>query len=227
MMMIADRTLHEFGKALQAARNRIAPYIEITPLLRLRSLDPFLNCEVYVKAECMQVTGSFKIRGALNRMLALKPEALQNGVVAASSGNHGRAVAYGARMLHTHATIVMPRTAPQVKIDGIRNLGAEVILCDAADRFAIAEETCRKNAATLVPPYNDDLVMAGQGTAGLEILGQCPDIDVIVIPVSGGGLLGGVATAVKATKPDVIIYGAEPAALPRYSLCAAIQRWCS
>ncbi|MCR5369211.1 MAG: threonine/serine dehydratase [Clostridium sp.] len=202
---------------IQEAYRRISRYIVQTPLLRLPNLDAFFGCRVYVKAECMQTTGAFKLRGALNRILSIPPEELENGVVCASSGNHGRAVAYCAKKLGISATVVMPETAPAVKKENIRALGAEVVLCDASERFEIAGKICAERGATMIPPYNDEAVMAGQGTVGLEIIGQCPEIDMVIVPVSGGGLLGGVSTAIKALSPDVKVFGAEPSALPRYS----------
>ena len=208
-------------ETIREARERIAPYIVKTPLLRLKNLDPFLGCTVYAKAECMQVTGSFKLRGALSKLLSLPREQLARGVVAASSGNHGRAVAYGAKFLGTTAVIVMPRTAPAIKVENIRALGAEVVLCDAAERFKVAAEICAERGAVSVPPFNDEAVLAGQGTAGLEIAEQAPELDMVIAPVSGGGLLGGVSTAVKLFAPHMKVYGAEPAALPRYSASLA------
>lgn len=209
---------------IQAAQARIAPYIVRTPLLRMRTLDAFLGCEVYVKAECMQITGAFKLRGALNKMLSLSKEELSRGVVAASSGNHGRAVAYGAQLLGTEAVIVMPRTAPAVKMENIRALGAEIVVCDASERFDVAREICAKKGAVMLPPFNDPDIMAGQGTAGIEIVLQAPELDMVVVPVSGGGLLGGVSTAIKALAPKMLVYGAEPDALPRYSESLAAGR---
>ena len=203
-------------ETIRAAHARIAPYIVPTPLLRLPALDDALGCEVYVKAECMQRTGAFKLRGAMNKILALTDAERARGFVAASSGNHGRAVAYAAQRFGTHACIVMPETAPAVKQAAIRALGAELVLCDASERFAVAARLCAERGATMVPPFNDELVMAGQGTVGLEIMAQCPEIDAVVVPVSGGGLIGGVSTAVKALAPRVRVFGAEPAALPRY-----------
>lgn len=152
----------------------------------------------------------------MNKILALTEDERARGFVAASSGNHGRAVAYAAQRFGTHACIVMPETAPAVKQAAIHALGAELVLCDAAERFDVAARLCAERGATMVPPFNDPLVMAGQGTVGLEILEQCPALDALVVPVSGGGLIGGVATAVKALAPHVRVYGAEPEALPRY-----------
>ena len=177
--------------AIRQAQARIAPYALKTPLLRMECLDAALGCQVYVKAECMQRTGSFKLRGAMNRALTLTPEERARGIVAASSGNHGRAISYAARLLGAKATVVMPRQAPEIKIQAIRALGAEVILCETSERFRLAEELCASRGATMVPPFNDETVMAGQGTVGLEIMEACPDMDVIVTPTSGGGLLGG------------------------------------
>lgn len=204
-------------ETIRAAHARIAPYIVQTPLLRLPALDDALGCEVYVKAECMQRTGAFKLRGAMNKILTLTDAERARGFVAASSGNHGRAVAYAAQRFGTHACIVMPETAPAVKQAAIRALGAELVLCEASERFDVAARLCAERGATMVPPFNDEAVMAGQGTVGLEILAQCPEIDAVVVPVSGGGLIGGVSTAVKALAPRVRVFGAEPAALPRYT----------
>lgn len=206
---------------VQEARARIAPYVTKTPLLRLRSLDDRLGCQVYAKAECMQVTGSFKYRGAMNKILCLSREELSRGIVAASSGNHGKALAYAARMLGVKATIVLPYTAAQVKVDTIRGWGAETVRCDVAERFEVAERIRREQGATLVPPFNDEEVMAGQGTAGLELMEQEPELDAVIVPTSGGGLIGGVATAVKGLSSRTKVYGAEPAALPRYSASMA------
>jgi len=200
-----------------AASERISHYIIETPLIRIPALDEYLGCRAYIKAENMQITGSFKLRGALNRALSLTEEERARGIVCASSGNHGRAIAYAAKMLGTKATVIMPRTAPQIKKDAIRALGADVILCEASERFEVADRVCAQLGATLIPPYNDDYVMAGQGTAGLEIVRQLPDADAVITAVSGGGLIAGVSSAVKAFSPGTKVYGAEPAVLPRYS----------
>ena len=200
-----------------AARERINSYILRTPLLRLTNLDKYLGCEVYAKAECMQTTGSFKLRGAMNKILSLTEEELKRGIVAASSGNHGKAVAYASKKMGIKATIVLPHTVAKIKEDTIRNYGAEIVKCDVNERFEVAEKLCRERNATLVPPFNDETVMAGQGTAGLEIMEQCPDLDAVIVPVSGGGLIGGVASAIKAVSPQTKVFGAEPASLPRYS----------
>ena len=205
-------------QTIKAARERIAPYIVQTPLIRLANLDAYLGCQVYIKCECMQNTGAFKLRGAMNKALSLSEEELARGIVCASSGNHGRGIAYAAKTLGTKATVVMPYTAPKVKVEAIKALGAEVVQCETSERFDVAERVRAESGATMVPPYNDEAVMTGQGTAGLEIMEQLPEVDAVVVPVSGGGLIGGVATAVKGVDSRVKVCGAEPANLPRYSL---------
>ena len=202
---------------IREAQRRIAPYIVKTPLLRMPMLDERLGCQAYIKADNMQVTSAFKIRGALNAILSIPQEKLKSGVVCASSGNHGRGVSYGAKMLGIPATVVMPDTATQVKIDAIRALGAEVVSCRAEERFDVAEKISRETGAEFIPPFNDERVMAGQGTAGLEIAEQQPDLDCVVVPVSGGGLISGISTALRAAAPEMKIYGAEPARIPRYT----------
>ena len=200
------------------ARNRLAPYVYHTPLLHLHALDPLLGCQVYVKAECMQLTHSFKIRGALNRILQLTPEEQARGVVTASSGNHGRGVAYAAKMLGIQATVVIPDHAPAVKIQAVRDLGAEVILCDKPKRFAIAEKLRDEKGLCYIPPFNDYEVMAGQGTIALEILEDLPDPSAVLIPLGGGGLTSGIATAIKGIRPETRVYACEPARIPRFTV---------
>lgn len=199
------------------AKARIAPYVYKTPVLRMESLDGLLGCEAYAKAECLQRTNSFKIRGALNKMLYLGAEKLKGGVVAASSGNHGKGVAFAAKLLGVKATIVVPETAPRIKVEGIQAYGADVIICKLAERHEIARRLSEEKGLTLIPPYDDYDIMAGQGTVGVEILEQLPDVDSVVVPIGGGGLIGGISTAVKALKPSVKVIGAEPARMPRYT----------
>jgi threonine dehydratase len=202
---------------IRDARERIRPHILCTPLLRMSSLDPFLGCRVYVKAECMQTTGAFKLRGVMNKVLSLSAQELERGLVAASSGNHGMALAYAGWKLGVRVTVVLPDTAARVKAERIRTWGAETVCCEVSERFEVAQKLCRERGATLVPPYNDEEVMAGQGTLGLEMMEQCPELDALVVPVSGGGLLAGVATAARALASGIRVFGAEPAALPRYT----------
>lgn len=201
---------------IKEAKMRLKPYIYETPVIRLEGLDEILGCKVYVKADCMQKTNSFKIRGALNKMLQLAPEQLEHGVIAVSSGNHGKGVAYAAKMLGIPCTIVLTDTAPMIKQQGIKELGAQAILCPLKERQALAEKLSREHHFTVIPPYDDYDIVAGQGTAGLEIMEQIPDVDAVVVPVSGGGLISGISAAVKSIRPEVKVYGAEPAVIGRY-----------
>ncbi len=203
---------------IKAAYERIKPYIVKTPLMRLPGLDSALGCEVYAKAECLQVTGSFKLRGAMNKMLSLPKEQLEKGVVAASSGNHGKGLCYAAALLGTKATIVIPNTSPDIKVNAIKKLGGEVVRCDVTERFDVAAQIAEKTGAAFVHPYNDEDIMCGQGTVGLEICEQMNDLDKIIVPLSGGGLTSGVAAAAGEINPDIEVIGAEPEALPRYSV---------
>jgi threonine dehydratase len=187
-----------------------------TPLLTSAALDALTGGRVFLKAETLQRTGSFKFRGAYNRLSAILPERRAGGVVAYSSGNHAQGVAAAARLLGMPCVIVMPSDAPRAKRERTAALGAEIVLYDRAhdDREAIAEAIAAERGATLVPPYDDALIIAGQGTAGREIvedlkaLGLKPD--VVVVTASGGGLTAGIALAVKARVPTAAVYTAEP-----------------
>lgn len=202
-----------------AAQQRIAPYIAHTPLLRVPALDAVLGCQVYLKPENLQITGSFKIRGAANAMLCLTDAQKQNGVVCCSSGNHAQGVACAAKLLGIDAVIVMPENVNPVKLAGTKSYGARVLLAGtrSSERDAKADELVRQEGRTLIHPYANDYVRAGQGTAAVEILQDEPDIDTIVAPVGGGGLLSGIATAAKAMRPGIRIVGTEPGGAPRYS----------
>ncbi|MFJ7648882.1 threonine/serine dehydratase [Lysinibacillus sp. NPDC097279] len=202
---------------IQAAKIKLAPYIYQTPVVRLHGLDDLLNCNVSIKAENMQKTNSFKLRGALNKLLSMPLEQLQHGVVAASSGNHGKGVAFAAKLLNIPATIVLPETAPSIKVEGIRALGANVVQCKLAERHLITEALSLEHGYAIIHPYDDYDIMAGQGTVALEILEQLPQVNALVVPIGGGGLISGVATAIKALAPHVKIIGAEPAVVSRYS----------
>lgn len=201
---------------IKEAKERLTPYIYETPVIRLEGLDEVLGCKVYVKADCMQKTGAFKIRGALNKMLQLDPEQLEKGVITMSSGNHGKAVAYAAKMLGVPCTIVLTDTAPEIKQRGIRDLGAEAILCPLEKRAEVVNKLSEEHGYTFIPPYDDLDIIAGQGTAGYEIMKQLPDVDAVVVPVSGGGLVSGISSAVKLTNPNAKVYGCEPAVVGRY-----------
>ena len=201
---------------IEAAARVIAPYAVRTPLLSSPALDERTDAKVFLKPEMLQRTGSFKFRGAFNKLSSIAQSARGGGVVAFSSGNHAQGVAAAARLLNMQATIVMPSDAPLSKRERTKGYGAEVVLYDRdrEDREAIASEIAAKRGATLVPPYDDPFVIAGQGTVGREIaedmavLGVVPDI--VVAPASGGGLLAGIATAVKARYPQAAIMSAEP-----------------
>ncbi len=201
---------------IQHARTCIADAIYLSPLARSESLSQQAGAPVYLKLENLQMTGSFKERGALNRLLALSAEERAVGVVASSAGNHAQAVAYIARRLGIDATIIMPETAPLTKVSNTRGHGAEVIL--AGETYAEAyDEACRvqkERGLVFIHPYDDALVVAGQGTIGLELLEQEPDLEVVVVPVGGGGLIAGIGTAIKALAPGVEIIGVEAASYP-------------
>lgn len=204
-------------ETIKAARERIAPYIYETPLLHLHALDRYLGCEVHCKMESLQKTNSFKVRGAVNRTLLLSREELERGVVTSSSGNHGKAVSYAAGELGGKAHVVVPENAPKVKVEGIREFGGEVIFCKPAERFIVSDKLVEEHGWTYIPPFDDFDVMSGQGTAALEILDALPDVDCIAVPIGGGGLIGGISTAVKALKPNVRVVGVEPAGVARYT----------
>ena len=201
--------------AIRAAAARIAPIAMKTPLVR--AAFPGLSGhgtgkEIWLKAESLQPIGAFKIRGAANKILQLTPEQIARGVITYSSGNHAQGVAYAAREVGAKAVIVMPSNAPAIKRAATLALGAEVVDVGVAssERLAVAEELVRKHGYIVIPPYDDEQIIAGQGTCGLEIVEELPDVDLVVSPVSGGGLLSGVATAVKRLRPNAKVIGIEP-----------------
>ncbi len=193
--------------ALREAQARIAGTAYHTPLIRSH-----LDAGLYFKPESLQPIGSFKLRGAYNRLAAMRDEERARGVVAFSSGNHAQGVAYAAQRLGMRAVIVMPRSAPRIKIENTRSYGAEIVLYDVAteSREAIAQALQAQHGYILVPPFNDPYIIAGQGTIGLEIFADLPDVDLVITPVGGGGLISGVAAALKQLKPAVRVVGVEP-----------------
>lgn len=195
---------------LRDAMVRVRPFARRTPLL---DLSDVAGRSLWLKCEHHQPGGAFKIRGASNTIAALSPDALARGVVTYSSGNHGQAVALAAQRAGAPAVIVMPTTAPAIKIAGVRRWGGEVILegTTSADRKRRAEVEAAARGLTMVPPFDHAMVIAGQGTCGLEILEQLPEVGTIVVPVGGGGLLSGVAAAIKLTRPSIQVIGVEPA----------------
>lgn len=191
---------------IEAARARIAPYVRPTPMVTMNPTG------LALKAENLQPIGAFKLRGAFNALLSLEPEVRARGVVAHSSGNHAQAVAYAAARLGVKATIVMPGDAPAPKLAGVRREGAEIIAVGAAssERARMAQDLAAERGLALIPPFDMDEIMCGTGTIGLEILEQAPDVEVVFAPVSGGGLLGGLAAAIKLSRPTVRVIGVEP-----------------
>ena len=202
-------TLVSIGE-IRAAAQRIVGVAIRTPLLR--APFPGFAGEVWLKAESLQPIGAFKIRGAANKILQLTPEEIARGVITYSSGNHAQGVAYAARAVGAKAVIVMPSNAPKIKRDATLALGAEVVDVGVAssERLAKAEELVRAHGYIVVPPYDDAQIIAGQATCGLEIMEELPDADLVLAPVSGGGLLSGVAAAVKQLKPSAHVIGVEP-----------------
>ena len=195
---------------VQLAQRRVHGVALRTPLVPCpRGAEERL---LYFKAENLQPTGAFKLRGAYNKISSLSPEERRHGVVAHSSGNHAQAVAYAARALGVHAVIVMPRGAPRVKLDATAAYGAEILFVgdDSAERVRKAEELAADHGYVPVPPYDDETLIAGQGTVGLEIIEDLPDVETVLVPVSGGGLISGVAAAIKLSRPEVRVIGVEP-----------------
>jgi threonine dehydratase len=190
---------------LREAHKRIAQVAIRTPLIPA----PWAG-DVWLKAESLQPIGAFKIRGAYAKMATLSDEERRRGVIAPSSGNHAQAVAYSAREFGTKAVIVMPESAATIKVDATRALGAEVVLVPVTERESRADKLAAEHGYVLVPPYDDRDVIAGQGTAGLEIVEDLPNVGTVVVPVSGGGLISGVAAAVKLLRPQTRVVGAEP-----------------
>ena len=207
MMTLAD---------IQAARERIGNAIYKTPCARSEMLSRMTGLNVFLKLENLQMTGSFKERGALNKIATLTPEQGARGVVAASAGNHAKGVAYHATQRGIRSVIVMPLTTPLVKVTATRGFGAEVVLHGGNYDEACTEATrlCEAEGMTFIHPFDDPLVMAGQGTIGLELLEQIEDLEAVVVPIGGGGLIGGIACAVKESNPNVRVIGVQTSRLP-------------
>ncbi|HET7706143.1 MAG TPA: threonine/serine dehydratase [Thermoanaerobaculia bacterium] len=199
---------------IRAAAQRIAPHIHRTPLLPSRSLSERAGIEIRLKCENLQRAGSFKIRGALNALLQLTPEERARGVVAFSSGNHAQGVALAARLLGMKATIVMPENSVATKVEATKAYGAEVVTAGvtAATRDNVAREIASRTGANVIPPFDDERIIAGAGTVGMEIVEEWPDVASILVPLGGGGLLSGVSLAATSIRPGVDVYGIEPAA---------------
>ena len=195
-----------------AAADRIRPYITRTPILTNETLNAQVGAELFFKCENLQKAGAFKMRGATNTILQLKEAGETDCITTHSSGNHGAAVAMAAQLQEMRAIIVMPRTAPAIKQANVARCGAEIILCEpnVAAREEAADKVIAEQNATLVHAYNDVRVIAGQGTAALEILEDVDALDIVIAPVGGGGMLSGAALAVKSVAPHIEVFGAEP-----------------
>lgn len=194
---------------IQAARQRIAPCIRRTPLTPSATLSERLKTNVYVKLEVFQKTGAFKVRGAFNKALSLRPEERGRGIVGVSGGNHAQAVAYVARALGLKALLLMPESTPRNYVEATRGYGAEIKFAPNASAAFAAVAEYEAEGWAYVHPFDDPLVMAGQGTVGLEILEDVPQVTDVIVSIGGGGFMGGVATAVKSLKPEVRVWGVE------------------
>ena len=202
--------------AIRQAAGRIKSIARRTPVI---DVSDQAGRPLLLKCEPHQPGGAFKIRGASNMLARLSADERRRGVITFSSGNHGQAVALAAHVMGMHAVVVMPTTAPKIKVDGVKRWGAEVILegTTSAHRRARAEAEIASRGLVMVPPFDHEWVIEGQGTCGLEILEQVPDVNIIVVPVGGGGLVSGVAAAVRQLRPDVRVIGVEPAGAPKMS----------
>lgn len=197
---------------IRSAHERIRPFVHNTPVLTSRAIDEMVDANVYFKCENLQKVGAFKARGAVNAVMQLDSATAARGVVTHSSGNHAQALAYAAKLRGIPCTIVMPHNAPTVKQDAVRDYGATIVLCEPTLRARLdaMQTIVTVTGAHPIPPYNDERVVAGQGTLALEFVDQIDNLDVIMAPVGGGGLLSGVATAVRALTGHIDIIGAEP-----------------
>jgi threonine dehydratase len=197
---------------VRAAAERIRPLARKTPVMTSAGFDAAAGTHAFFKCENLQRGGAFKIRGAANLILSLTPDALARGIVAYSSGNHAQATAIAAQHVGAHATIVMPEDAPRSKMEATRARGARIVTYNrfTENRESIAGGLLKEAGATLVPPFDHPMIMAGQGTAALELLGEVGHLDALITPVGGGGLLAGCATIAKAINPAIRIFGAEP-----------------
>ena len=205
------QTILDFA-AIRAAAARIAPHVRRTPVMRCPELDAELGADVFFKCENLQEMGAFKLRGASNAVLSLPADALARGVATHSSGNHGAALALAAKRRGIAACVVMPDNASAFKRRAVEGYGARIIYCEPtqAGREAALQKYVDATGATVVHPYNDAAIMAGQGTAALELHAEVPDLDVVLAPLGGGGLLSGTAVATRGLRPGAKVYGAEP-----------------
>ncbi len=197
---------------VRAAAARIAPHVHRTPVATSATLDRELGARVYFKCENLQKVGAFKARGAVNAVLRLPEAEARRGVVTHSSGNHAAALAYAAAIRGIPCVVVMPDAAPAIKVDAVRGYGAEIVFCPRDERQFVCDRVIRERGLTFVHPFEDPRVIAGQGTAALELLADVPDLDLVIAPVGGGGLLSGTAIAAAGARPEAEVLGAEPEA---------------
>ncbi|MFZ0416042.1 MAG: pyridoxal-phosphate dependent enzyme [Candidatus Acidiferrales bacterium] len=199
-------------ETIRSAHERIRPQIHRTPVFTSETLDQIAGAHLFFKCENLQKTGSFKFRGATNAIFSLTDDEAKRGVVTVSSGNHAGAISLAARRRGIPAWIVMPRNAPRAKRQAVESYGGQVTECeyDIQSRDAVCKEVQEKTGAILIHPYNNDRVIAGQGTAALELLQDVPDLDIVIAPVSGGGLLSGTVISSKSLRPSIRVVGAEP-----------------
>ena len=197
---------------IEKAHQRISDHIHNTPILTSKSLDNELGSNLFFKCENFQKTGSFKIRGATNSILQLKHTEIKNGIITTSSGNHGAAVAFIADKIGASSKIIMPNNTPKNKIENVQRYGGEIFYCEPniKSREDTLERMIQKSGGSIIHPYNDEKIIAGQGTAAKELIEKVPDLDAIICPVSGGGLLSGTLLAAKNLKPGIKVFGAEP-----------------
>ncbi|MEZ5293454.1 MAG: threonine/serine dehydratase [Vicinamibacterales bacterium] len=209
---------------IRAAAGRIRGIAVHTPALELPWPGPADDPHrFFVKCENLQPMGAFKVRGAFNMLAQLTPEARSRGVITYSSGNHGQGVAMAAQAMGAHAVIVMPTTAPTVKVEGVKSYGAEVIFAGTTslDRQKRAEEEVEARGLSMIPPFDHPMIIAGQGTVGLELIEQVPDLGTVYVPMGGGGLIAGVSTAIKLSRPGVRVVGVEPAGAAKMTAARA------
>ena len=199
-------------EAVELAAKTIEPYIHRTPVLTSKSINELTGIDFYFKCENFQKIGAFKIRGGMNASLSLSPAQLKNGIATHSSGNHAQALAYAAKTLGIQAYIVMPKSSPQVKIDAVRGYGANVIICESnqAAREAALEKIVAETGAEFIHPYDDYRVITGQATCVKELIEEVPDLEIVITPVGGGGLLSGTCLGAQFFKPGLKVYGGEP-----------------
>ncbi len=200
-----------------AVKERIDEYIITTPLREATVISDKLGYPVFLKDETKQKTGAFKYRGVMNFLLSMPEDELKRGVITASSGNHGKAMSTAARERGIPATVVLPDTAPPIKIQALKDVQARILFSEPQQRLQMGQEIAEEEGLVFVHPFNDLKVIAGQSSIGLEIMNQCPDVERVVVPMGGGGLITGIASAIKTFRPEIEVVGAETLAVPKFT----------